>query len=84
MADGRQSDDDAPEVSDPQNEPTNTIEATDVPRVQKNVSNSEFDRQFSIPPEYSRTNGILPRTSEAANSKLARSRTTFYDNILSS
>ncbi len=71
-------------VSVPQNEPTNTIEAADLPRVQKNVSNSEFDRQFSIPPEYSRTDGILPRTSEAANSKLARSRTTFFDNILHS
>lgn len=73
-----------PEVSDPQNEPTNTVEASDVPRVQKTVSNSEFDRQFSIPPEYSRTDGILPRTSEAANSKLARSRTMFFDNILPS
>lgn len=68
--------------SGPQNEETNTIVPENVRTVMKTVSNSEFDRQFTIPTEYSKTDGILPNTSTAANSKLARSRTSFFDNIL--
>ena len=66
----------------PQSQPINTIASEDVKTVTKAVSNSEFDRQFSIPAEYSKIDAILPTTSNAANSKLARSRTSFFDNIL--
>jgi len=66
----------------PQNEETNTIIPENIRKTSKNVSNSEFDRQFTIPTEYSKTDGILPSTSTSANSKLARSRTSFFDNIL--
>jgi len=65
-----------------QNEETNTIIPENVRATSKTVSNSGFDRQFTIPTEYSKTDGILPSTSIAANSKLARSRTSFFDNIL--
>jgi len=65
-----------------QNEPANTIDPKNVQSFQKNVSDSEFTRQFNIPPETTRTSTIFPASSNEANSKLARSRSSFYDGIL--
>ena len=79
---GVETENDIKRETGPQSQPTNTIASEEVKTVTKAVSNSEFDRQFSIPQEYSKIDAILPTTSESANSKLARYRTSFFDNIL--
>jgi hypothetical protein len=48
----------------------------------KSVSNSTFERQFTIPKEYSKMSSILPNDSASANGKLAQARSNFFSNIL--
>lgn len=46
------------------------------------VTNSSYNRQFTSPPQLSKTRDVLPTTSAGANGKLVASRTKFYKDII--
>jgi len=53
------------------------------PLFRKSVSDSGFERAFSVPKETSKTNidVLLPSSGSEANLKLADSRTSFFDQM---
>lgn len=65
------------------NEIENVIEPAEIKTVRKNVSNSEFDRSFSIPTESATLVNPNPIVSDDLNVRMSGARTNFFSDILS-
>ena len=64
------------------NETDNVIPTEDVKIVRKNVSDGEFDRNFSVPPGSKLLSGPNPVVTNDTNERLSNARTNFWSNIL--
>lgn len=64
------------------NETENVIEPAEIQTVQKNVSNSEFVRNFNVPGESAVLPNPNPVVSDDLNARMAGSRTNFFSDIL--
>ena len=64
------------------NETDNFIPTEEVKIVRKNVSDGEFDRNFSVPPGSKLLSGPNPVVTNDTNKRLSNARTNFWSNIL--
>ena len=64
------------------NETDNVIPTEEVKIVRKNVSDGEFDRNFSVPPGSKLLSGPNPVVTNNTNERLSNARTNFWSNIL--
>ena len=64
------------------NETENVIPTEEVKIVRKNVSDGEFDRNFSVPPGSKLLSGPNPVVTNDTNERLSKARTNFWSNIL--
>lgn len=64
------------------NETDNVIPTEEVKIVRKNVSDGEFDRNFSVPPGSKLLSGPNPVVTNDTNKRLSNARTNFWSNIL--
>jgi len=64
------------------NETDNVIPTEEVKIVRKNVSDGEFDRNFSVPPGSKLLAGPNPVVTNDTNKRLSNARTNFWSNIL--
>jgi len=65
-----------------ENEPTNIITKKDVPTFRKSVSDSKFDRNFSVPSGSKILSSPNPVVSDDTNKRLADARTKFWSGLV--